>query len=232
MKIRFSIQNLISLIILTLFIVVAFFHNVFFAHASVLIECQTFCPAGTCVRQFPADPTSYQCVIPQTGGSSGTTDPNAGMYNLGVENQNSGTVDPNQGMYNLGVENQTNSTNQTTNTSGNNPGQTGVTQNNTGQSNVSQNNTGSQSLTNPLKSTSFTGPDGLFTKIIDVILIFALPIIIFFIMYAGFMYVTAAGDTSKISTAHSALTWAVIGGVIVLGSKLIMEVIQNTVRSF
>ncbi len=90
----------------------------------------------------------------------------------------------------------------------------------------------SKSLTNPLHSTSFTGPDGLLIKIIDVILIFALPIIIFFIMYAGFMYVTAAGETAKIQTAHSALTWAVIGGVIVLGAKLIMAVIQNTIKAF
>lgn len=87
---------------------------------------------------------------------------------------------------------------------------------------------GTTSLTNPLKSDSIV--DFLLT-IIEVILVFAVPIIVLFIMYAGFLYVTAAGDESKIKKAHSALTWAIVGGVIVLGSKLIIDVIQGTVEA-
>ncbi len=81
-------------------------------------------------------------------------------------------------------------------------------------------------LLNPLKVDSI---EGFLIAIIDIILIFALPIVILFIMYAGFLYVTARGDTSKISTAHTALTWAIIGGVIVFGAKLIIELIKGTV---
>jgi hypothetical protein len=84
-------------------------------------------------------------------------------------------------------------------------------------------------LCNPLKFDSITE---FLIAVIEVILIFAVPIIIFFIMYAGFMYVTARGDVSKVSTAHSALTWAVVGGVIALGAKLIIEVIQGTIATF
>ena len=65
--------------------------------------------------------------------------------------------------------------------------------------------------------------------ILDVLLTFAIPIIVLFIMYAGFLYVTAQGDESKIKTAHAALTWSVVGGVIVLAANIIIEVIQNTV---
>lgn len=83
-------------------------------------------------------------------------------------------------------------------------------------------------LTNPLKSKTI---EAFFLAILDILLVFALPIIVLFIMYAGFLYVTAQGDPTKIKTAHAALTWSVIGGVIVLGAKLIIDVIQNTVNA-
>ena len=83
-------------------------------------------------------------------------------------------------------------------------------------------------LTNPLKSDSITA---FFTSILDIILTFAIPIVVLFIMYAGFLYVTARGDEGKIKTAHAALTWAIVGGVIVLGAKLIIDVIQGTVEA-
>jgi hypothetical protein len=89
-------------------------------------------------------------------------------------------------------------------------------------------NCGSKGLTNPLKSCSISE---LFLAIIDILLIFAIPIIVLFIMYAGLLYVTARGDTAQISKAHLALTWAIVGGVIVLAAKLIIEVIQGTVNS-
>lgn len=88
---------------------------------------------------------------------------------------------------------------------------------------------GSIELANPLKFDSI--PEFLLA-IIDIILIFAVPIIVLFIMYAGFLYVTARGDTGQIGQAHSALTWAIIGGVIVLGAKILLTVIQGTVSAF
>jgi len=87
---------------------------------------------------------------------------------------------------------------------------------------------GNGELCNPLKSTSIT--DFLLT-IIEVILIFAIPIVVLFIMYAGFLYVTSQGDEAKIKKAHSALTWAIVGGVIILGANLIIKVIQGTVET-
>jgi hypothetical protein len=84
-------------------------------------------------------------------------------------------------------------------------------------------------LINPLK---FATLEAFLLEVISVLLTFALPIIIFFIMYAGYLFVTAAGNDGKISTAKSALLWAVIGGVVILGAKLIITVIQGTVTSF
>jgi hypothetical protein len=83
-------------------------------------------------------------------------------------------------------------------------------------------------LCNPLKSTTITG---FLVSIIDVLLIFALPVIVFFIIYSGYLFVTAAGDTSQIEKARTSLTWSIIGGVIVLGAQLIVTVIQGTVTA-
>lgn len=84
-------------------------------------------------------------------------------------------------------------------------------------------------LANPLKSRSI---EEFILKIIDVLLVFALPIIVLYIMYAGYLFVTAQGDSGQISTARSALLWAVVGGVIVLGARVIVAVIQGTITAF
>jgi hypothetical protein len=83
-------------------------------------------------------------------------------------------------------------------------------------------------LCNPLKSTSITE---FLVAVIEVLLIFALPVVVFFIMYSGYLFVTASGDTSQIEKARTSLTWSIIGGVIVLGAQLIMTVVQNTVEA-
>lgn len=84
-------------------------------------------------------------------------------------------------------------------------------------------------LSNPLQSQSI---EEFILKIIDVLLVFATPIIMLYIMYAGYLFVTARGDSGQISTARSALLWAVVGGVIVLGARVIIAVIQGTIKAF
>jgi hypothetical protein len=50
------------------------------------------------------------------------------------------------------------------------------------------------------------------------------------IMYAGFMYVTARGNPSKVSEAHQALLYAAIGTAILLGAKVLATAIQGTIN--
>ncbi len=85
---------------------------------------------------------------------------------------------------------------------------------------------GGAALENPLSNTTITG---LLLDILDVIMIFAIPLIVFMIIYAGFLYVTAQGNEGKIEQARKALTYAIIGGVIILMADIILEVIQGTV---
>lgn len=48
-------------------------------------------------------------------------------------------------------------------------------------------------------------------------------------IWAGFQYVTAGGDQTKIKKAHQTLLYTVIGTAILLGAWVISEVVQVTI---
>jgi hypothetical protein len=79
---------------------------------------------------------------------------------------------------------------------------------------------------NPLR---FPTIQAFFQAIIEFLLILALPFIVFMIIYTGFLFVTARGDTHKLQTAKNMLMWTIIGGMLILGATIIAEVIRNTV---
>lgn len=81
-------------------------------------------------------------------------------------------------------------------------------------------------LNNPLKSSDLVG---FLNDILSAVMIFAVPLIVFMIIYAGFTYVMAQGNENKVRDAHRALLYAVIGGVIILGAQALLTVIQGTV---
>ncbi len=74
--------------------------------------------------------------------------------------------------------------------------------------------------------------EALLTTILNVLLVLAVPIIIFFIIFAGFTYVTAQGNPEKIKTATRSLTYAIIGAVLILGGVALSEIIAGVVNSF
>lgn len=90
-------------------------------------------------------------------------------------------------------------------------------------------NDSKQRLQNPLR---FDSIGDLIDAILDIIAILAVPVIVFFIIYAGFLYVTARGNEQQVSKATQALTWAVVGGVIILGASVLIDIIQATVDAF
>lgn len=87
----------------------------------------------------------------------------------------------------------------------------------------------SSSLENPLRSNDLME---FLQEILDVIMIFAVPLIVFMIIYAGFLYVMARGNEGEVTKASKALLYAVIGGVIILGANIILAVIAGTVDAF
>jgi len=85
-------------------------------------------------------------------------------------------------------------------------------------------------LENPLKNVSSI--EALLVAILNIVEILMIPVIIFFIILAGFKYVTARGNTTEVEEATRALTYAVIGGVLVLAAVAISKIIQTTVSAF
>jgi hypothetical protein len=84
-------------------------------------------------------------------------------------------------------------------------------------------------LNNPIKVDSI---QELLNLILKLVIIIATPIVVLFIVFAGFKYVTARGNPGEIEQASQALTYAIIGGVLIIGAVAIAEIIKNLVNSF
>jgi hypothetical protein len=82
-------------------------------------------------------------------------------------------------------------------------------------------------LVNPFKGDSIQ--DLLKTIVNDILIPVGGVVAVIMIIYAGFLYVTARGNDTKITEAKNALTWAVIGAAILLGAWVISEAISATV---
>lgn len=94
---------------------------------------------------------------------------------------------------------------------------------------VNSGGSGGLTLNNPLGDQDLVG---FLQALLDVIMIFAVPLIVFMIIYAGFKYVMAQGNPGKVSEANKAIMYALVGGVLILGAWVILEVIQGTVDAF
>lgn len=67
-------------------------------------------------------------------------------------------------------------------------------------------------------------------EIADFLLFLAIPVAIFFVIYAGFLFVTAQGNEEQIKTAKKVLIWSLIGVAVLLGAKVIAYAIKGTVE--
>jgi hypothetical protein len=83
----------------------------------------------------------------------------------------------------------------------------------------------------PIK-TEYNTLEKLIVGILDALIILAIPIITLMIIYAGFLYVTARGNAEQVRRATNALTYAIIGGVLVIGAVAITGIIEQTISEF
>lgn len=94
----------------------------------------------------------------------------------------------------------------------------------TGKAFFSEGSAGPIPIPNPLTCDSF---EECINKIVDFIFYLAVVLVPLMIIIAGFLFVTAAGNTEKIAQAKKIITWALIGFLIVLISKGIVALITN-----
>lgn len=80
--------------------------------------------------------------------------------------------------------------------------------------------------TNPL-----TGPNGLLAKVTRIVAALAGAAALILVVYAGFQYVTSDGDSSKISSAKSAIIGAIVGLIIVAAAQAILTFVVNKVST-
>ena len=65
--------------------------------------------------------------------------------------------------------------------------------------------------------------------VLDICVKVGMPVSAFFLIWAGFLFLTAQGDPGKLTTARRAFTWAVIGTAVIFGAWLIAMAIQTTI---
>ena len=93
-----------------------------------------------------------------------------------------------------------------------------------------------QFYANPITLTTSNGtpiksiPEFLLA-LVDIVFLFGMPIIVIFIIYAGFLFVTAGDNESQITKAKTVITWTLIGAAVLIGAKVIAMAIQTTVLS-
>jgi len=54
---------------------------------------------------------------------------------------------------------------------------------------------------------------------------------VFFLIYAGFLYVKARGNPSLLTKAHEALKTTIYGIILLLGAQLIASIIEGTINA-
>lgn len=98
----------------------------------------------------------------------------------------------------------------------------------TGNPTTTSTNTSSARINNPI------GVDNLqdFIKtLLDGVLRIAIPIIVLAIIYSGFLFVKARGNSTELETAKNALMYTLIGAAVLLGSWAIAQIVADTVLS-
>ncbi len=83
----------------------------------------------------------------------------------------------------------------------------------------------SERLDNPIQSNDLRS---LLASLVNLAIVLGTIVAVFMFIWIGFQFVTAQGDEGKIKEAKEWFTYAVIGTAILIGSKVILEVIKST----
>ncbi len=87
-----------------------------------------------------------------------------------------------------------------------------------------------EKLQNPLGDDNNSIPEILVTIVDNVILPIAIPFVALAIIWTGFQFVLARGNTTKLADAKKSLWWTLLGAGVILGAYVIAQVVQSTVE--
>ena len=83
-------------------------------------------------------------------------------------------------------------------------------------------------IENPLDGSINTLPEFI-EAVVNIVLIVGIPILVLAIIYAGFLFVKAQGNSGELEIAKNTLLYTVIGGALLLGAFVIANAIGKTV---
>lgn len=81
-------------------------------------------------------------------------------------------------------------------------------------------------ICNPLKSPSL---QQFAADVLQVLVSIGSVVAVFFLIYAGFLFVSAQGNEEKIKKAKNTFLWTVVGIALLLGAEVLTAVISGTV---
>lgn len=81
---------------------------------------------------------------------------------------------------------------------------------------------------NPLGNTTIYQ---LIQKLLDIVVSIGTPVAVFFIVYSGFLFVTAQGNPAKLENAKKALLWTLVGTAVLIGAWVFAGIIKGTIDS-
>ena len=92
---------------------------------------------------------------------------------------------------------------------------------------VGVSNPGGFKLQNPIKYPSI---DAFLLQIVTIVVQYGALLVVFFIVYAGFQFVTAQGNTEKLASAKKTLVWVIVGAFVLLGVYVLKAAICGTLQ--
>ena len=85
-------------------------------------------------------------------------------------------------------------------------------------------------IKNPLGENNKSVQD-LLIKVMNLVAIVGGIVVVFFIIYSGYKFVTARGNPAEVTKAKDIFFATIIGGAILLGAGVIATVVVNTVKA-
>ncbi len=82
-------------------------------------------------------------------------------------------------------------------------------------------------IDNPIKATNL---QELIERLLKLVYLIGVPIIVCFLLWAGFLFIEARGDSTKLKKARQNLLNVVIGTVLFLGAYTIAKVVIATIK--
>lgn len=83
-------------------------------------------------------------------------------------------------------------------------------------------------IINPIKASTLSE---LIYNIVDVVVYLGGIVSVIFLIYAGYLFVAARGKSEELIKAKMSFLYTVIGVGVLIGAKVIAEIIENTMKS-